>query len=262
MPSCFRALAALTLFASAMPSRSDESPGLDVSWTVDGAITGSALTAWGISELSKGSLAPTSCRWCSAGGLDSTVRDAVTWSNTRTAATLSDVLLFAVPVGVVAYDVLAARGSGSIQEPGKDVLVITEALAIAGVLTQTAKYAFARVRPYAYFGHSDTARDDHLSFWSGHTVVAFSAAAAGGTVARMRGYAGWPWVYAAAFTGAALTGYSRMAADRHWLTDVLASAAVGTGTGILVPWCHRLRPSTVNLRFVPTPGGLAVAGEF
>lgn len=260
--SRFRWLVAVTLLASATPSRSDEPRPLDVSWTLDGAVTGAALAAWGVSELAKGSLAPASCRWCSADGLDIRARNAVAWSNKKTAASLSDALQLAVPVGVAAYDVLAARGAGSLDEPAKDVLVIAEAVAFAGVLTETAKYTFARVRPYAYFGHGDTARDDHLSFWSGHTVVAFSAAAAGGTVAQLRGYQGWPWVYAAGFTGAAFTGYFRMAADKHWLTDVLASAAVGTATGILVPWLHRARPRAVTLRLLPAPGGVAVGGEF
>ena len=118
------------------------------------------------------------------------------------------------------------------------------------------------MRPYAYYSAADVSRDDHLSFWSGHTVVAFSAVAAGGTVARLRGYDGWPWVYAVGFTGAALTGYFRMASDNHWFTDVLASAAVGTGVGIAVPWLHRSCSTTVNYRVLPTFGGLAVAGTF
>jgi membrane-associated phospholipid phosphatase len=92
--------------------------------------------------------------------------------------------------------------------------------------------------------------------------VAFSAAAAGGTVARLRGYQSWPWVCAVGFTGATLTGYFRMAADKHWLTDVLASAAVGTGVGMLVPWLHGGGPVAASLRLLPAPGGLAVAGEF
>ena len=72
----------------------------------------------------------------------------------------------------------------------------------------------------------------------------------------------WAWLYAAGFTGAALTGYFRMAGDEHWLTDVLASAAVGTGIGILVPWLHRKGPAATTYRVLPAPGGLAIAGEF
>ncbi len=78
----------------------------------------------------------------------------------------------------------------------------------------------------------------------------------------MRGYRDWEWVYATGFTAAAATGYFRMAADKHWLTDVLASAAVGTGTGILVPWLHRSGPAGISYRLLPAPSGLAVMGAF
>jgi len=252
----------LILLAWATSSRPETQSTLNVSWTVDGSITGGALLTWGASELAKGSLSPITCRWCSADELDRSVRNAVVWSNKGRAAAASDALQFAVPVGIAVYDLFAARSSGAIDESPKDVLVIAEAVAVAGVLTQTARYSFARVRPYAYYGHSDAGRDDHLSFWSGHTVVVFSAAAAGGTVGRIRGYAGWQWVYAVGFTGGAMTGYFRMASDNHWLTDVLASAAVGTGAGILVPWLHRAGPFGTSYQVLPAPGGLAVAGEF
>ncbi|HET9554449.1 MAG TPA: hypothetical protein VFP50_15910 [Anaeromyxobacteraceae bacterium] len=35
--------------------------------------------------------------------------------------------------------------------------------------------------------------------------------------------------------GAAATGWLRVAADRHWATDVLAGAAAGTTVGLVVP---------------------------
>ncbi len=257
-----RVIVAVAVLAWGLPSRPEVPRTLNVSWAVDGSITGTALVVLGISELAKGRLAPLACRWCGADGVDASVRDAVVWSNKSAAATTSDVLQLAVPVGIGAYDLLAARASGDINAAPGDVVIIAEAVAISGVITQGVKYSVARVRPYAYYGHSDTGRDDHLSFWSGHTVVAFSAAAAGGTVARMRGYGGWPWVYAAGFTGAALTGYFRMASDKHWLTDVLASAAAGTGIGILVPWLHRAGPGGTSYRALPAPGGLAVTGTF
>jgi membrane-associated phospholipid phosphatase len=255
-----RVIVALAALAWASPSRSEGPSALNVSWAADGSITAATLTVWGVSDLAKGTLAPPACRWCGVDGVDASVRNALVWSNKKTAATLSDALQFAVPVGIAGYDVLAT--SGDVSTASKDVLVVAEAVAISGVVTQGVKYASARIRPYAYFGHTDAARDDHVSFWSGHAVVAFSAAAAGGSVARMRGYAGWRWVYAAGFSGAALTGYFRMASDKHWLTDVLASGAVGTGIGVLVPWLHRSRPGRTSFRVLPAPSGIAIGGEF
>jgi len=255
----FRLAFPLALVLCPFLARAEEPSALGVSWSVDGPLTGAALTVWGASELAKGELVPPACRWCSSDGLDLRARDLFLWSNTRAAATASDLLQLGIPAGVVAYELLAAPDAAT---AAKDLLVVTEALSVAGVLTQGSRYAFARLRPYAYYGGRDAGRDDHLSFWSAHTVVAFSAAAAGGTVARLRGYQGWPFVYAAGFTGAALTGYFRMGADMHWLTDVLASAAVGTGVGLLVPWLHRTDPRSLGYRLWPVPGGLVLSGEF
>ena len=192
--SRLRVVVALAALTWGSPSRSEVPSALNVSWVVDGSITGAALAAWGVSELARGALTPPACRWCSTNGLDASVRNAVVWSNTRAAATASDILELGIPAGVAAYDLFAASDSAS---AARDVLVVAEAVAITGAITQGAKYTVARVRPYAFNSGRDSGPDDHLSFWSGHTVTAFSAAAAGGTVARLRHYEGWPWVYAA-----------------------------------------------------------------
>ena len=44
------------------------------------------------------------------------------------------------------------------------------------------------------------------------------------------------------------TGYLRLAADKHWLTDVLAGAAIGATVGILVPLLfHGRRAESVEV---------------
>jgi membrane-associated phospholipid phosphatase len=253
-------LAALLLIVLTGSGRADEgtaSPTVD--WTVDGAITGGMLALWGVSELASGTLSPPRCRWCGTPGLDADVRNALAWSNKGTAAFASNVLVLSVPAGIAMYGVLAARAAGDVKTVPADLLLVGEAVAISGVLTQAAKYATARQRPYAYFGTGYNGRDGHASFWSGHTSFAFSAAAAGGTVARLRGYAGWPWVYGVGFTAAAATGYLRVAADKHWLTDVLAAAVSGTAVGLAVPLLHRAVPR--RMRVVLVPGGIALAGD-
>jgi membrane-associated phospholipid phosphatase len=258
-----RSLAALALLAFAAPAGASEAgTSLKVDWVLDGVVTGATLAAWGISGLMSGTLAPRECRWCGTPGLDARVRNAVVWPNPTPAATTSDVLVVVLPLGVGAYDLLAARAAGNTGAAAEDLLVIAESVGVAGVLSQIVRFTTARQRPFAYYGGGTGARADHLSFWSGHSATVFSAAAAGGTVARLRGYEGWPWVYAAGFTGAAVTDYFRMAGDKHWLTDALAGAAVGIGVGILVPWLHRGGGGPQQVRVVPAPGGLAVAGYF
>jgi membrane-associated phospholipid phosphatase len=254
----FCSIALLLLLAGSSLRASEDA--LEASLAVDGSITAAAIVTWGTSELAKGVLVPPTCRWCGTDALDANVRNALLWSNTAAAATASDLLEFGVPIGVAGYDLLAATDATS---AAKDLLIVAEAVSLTGVVTQATRYAAARIRPYAYYGGRDAGRDDHLSFWSAHTVTAFSAAAAGGAVAQLRHYDGWPWVYAVGFGGAAFTGYFRMASDMHWLTDVLASAAVGTGVGLLVPWLHRAGgPTGRGLLLLPMPGGFIVQGGF
>lgn len=100
---------------------------------------------------------------------------------------------------------------------------------------------------------------------SGHASGTFAGAAAFGTVAMLRGYPGWPWLSAAGFTSATAISYLRMAADRHWLTDVVAGAALGTGIGIAVPLLlHRKarEPDGRSATIIVTPVPLGVAGTF
>ena len=258
-----RLLATLALLALTPCALGDEPPRpLEVNWVLDGVVTGATLTAWGVSGLLDNTLAPRTCRWCGTLGVDARAREAVAWSNPGAATRTSDVLAVALPLGVGLYDLLAARAAGDIGLAGQDVLLIGESVGVASVISQVARFTTARQRPEAYYGGGSGGRADHLSFWSGHSATVFSAVAAGGTVARLRGYQGWPWVYAVGFTAAATTGYFRMAGDQHWLSDTLVGAAVGTGAGLLIPWLHRSGGGPADLRVVPLPGGLAVAGGF
>lgn len=65
---------------------------------------------------------------------------------------------------------------------------------------------------------------DNNSFPSGHTAIAFSSAT---TLYRRYGWqVGFP-----AYAVAALTGTARVAARKHHWYDVVAGAAIGTGSG-------------------------------
>jgi membrane-associated phospholipid phosphatase len=234
---------------------------LKVNWVVDGLITGTTLALWVLPEFFKSSLAPAEARWYDPPGVDVSARAVLVWPNPAPAATTSDILVAAVPLGLCLWDFLEANAAGGFRTVAEDLLVITEAMTVAGALTTVTRYTTARIRPYAYYGQPSGVPEDHLSFWSGHTTTAFSAAAAAGYVAQIRGYDSWPWVYAVGFTTAGAVSYFRVAGDRHWLTDVLVGAAVGTGVGFLVPWLHRSNPQ-LSLRVVPGSQGLAVAGRF
>ena len=103
--------------------------------------------------------------------------------------------------------------------------------------------------------------DGNLSFFSGHTSFAFSLAVASGTVASMRGYRAAPAVWGVGLGAAAVTGYLRIAADRHYATDVMTGALVGSALGFAVPYLLHRRgretrePPRLQFGVAPVAGG-------
>lgn len=126
----------------------------------------------------------------------------------------------------------------------------TEAVLIGLGTVGVGKAAFGRARPYVT---ADTnprdfkllrglREEDYRSFPSGHTVMAFAAAAAvTGETARWWPRA-MPYIGTAMYGGASLAGVSRMYNNKHWASDVLVGAAVGTFVGQKVVRYHRTRP--------------------
>jgi membrane-associated phospholipid phosphatase len=95
--------------------------------------------------------------------------------------------------------------------------------------------------------------DAYVSFYSGHSSYAFSLAVAAGTVASLRQYPGAGWVWASGLIVASATGYFRIAADKHYLSDVLVAGAGASLVGFAIPYfLHhprhdlRLRPGVVT----------------
>ncbi len=126
----------------------------------------------------------------------------------------------------------------------------TEALVVAGLLTGGVKVLAGRQRPYLDVETPHSLRlfrglrggDAFKSFPSGHSASAFAAAAA--VVTETRKW--WPeaqWAIAPAmYGGAALVGVSRMYNNKHWASDVLAGAAIGTFAGRKVVRYHHTHP--------------------
>ena len=107
----------------------------------------------------------------------------------------------------------------------KNALYIGVSIGVGGVITQAMKYSINRPRPFvtypnihAYEGETD------LSFPSGHTSLAFSAA-----TALCLKYPKW-YVIVPSSLWACSVGYSRMNLGMHYPSDVLAGAIVGAGS--------------------------------
>ena len=108
-------------------------------------------------------------------------------------------------------------------------LLAAESFLAANTAGTLLKYTVGRARPYAEDGKRrftpfkfKTAR---TSFPSGHTVSAFSVA----SVFAAR--SGSLTVKVLAYSLASSVGLQRVYADKHWASDVLAGAAIGTAVG-------------------------------
>jgi membrane-associated phospholipid phosphatase len=201
------------------------------------------------------------CSWCdqegdrvTLNGVDRTVRDALRWDNRELAGGLSDILLtgsFLVPATFLAFS--------DAPHAWADAGLVLEATATTVVATHLTKKMVRRPRPYALRGDPPPGVDlasgySRQSFFSGHSSTTFALAVASGTIAyrRDRGNAGF--VLGSGLALAATTGYLRIAAERHYLTDVLVGAAVGSLAGYLVPRLHGVKdesPAPVSAGVAP-----------
>jgi membrane-associated phospholipid phosphatase len=146
----------------------------------------------------------------------------------------------------------------------------TEALLIGEVLGGVMKGVFGRGRPYLepedpnpddwqlMRGFEDN--DGYRSFPSGHALAAFAAGAAvTAEMSRWHPESRW-FVGTAMYGGAAMVGLSRMYENRHWASDVIIGAAVGTFAGNKVVRYHHSHPGNrldewlVNFSIVPQVG--------
>ena len=133
-----------------------------------------------------------------------------------------------------------------------------EALVIGQQLGWLLKGVVGRARPYVdvtdphdyqiFRGFREGT--DSRSFPSGHSITAFAAAAAVTSETKLW----WPksvWVIGPLmYGGAALVGWSRMFDNRHWATDVLTGAAIGTFAGLkVVHYHHVTNPDNAFDRF-------------
>lgn len=164
----------------------------------------------------------------------------------------------------------------------QQALISTEVIAITAGLQGIVSYAASRERPYGRECGGEVpadardceTRDRYFSFYSGHSSQTFAAAAVNcmhhAYVPLYGGGAGDGWACASMFTIAAGTAVLRVATDVHYLSDVLLGAALGTTTGLLVPWALHYRhgrhgaekgdggeSSDFQLTVVPSVGGLS-----
>lgn len=177
------------------------------------------------------------------------------------AALASDIIVALVQAGAPILELVDLGASRALVE---DLTVISESLMVEIVFQEAANFGLQRPRPRVYAGNPSAvnASEGYLSFYAGHVGTTVAVLSATSFTLRLRyGEQVWPWVV----TGLVGTSVAvlRVAAGKHFPTDVAAGALVGLATGIAVPWLHARTPD-LRVSVVPGPGdaGLGLAGAF
>lgn len=220
---------------------------------VDGLVIGGAALANVVPYAAAGSLV---LRRCPCNPADVGPFDRATIGHTSGLAnSASDVSVAAAVVLPVVGDWLAL---GTTPELLEDGLVMLESLLVNGALVSITKVIAQRPLPRMYAGQSPELQNNaggFRSFYSGHTSTAFAALSTAAVTLNLRYDQGiWPWIGVTALgTSVAL---ERVADGRHFYSDVIVGALVGTGVGITVPLLHRRRRETgESFWILPQDGG-------
>jgi membrane-associated phospholipid phosphatase len=166
---------------------------------------------------------------------------------------------------------------------GQSALIAVEAMAFGSMLQGISSAAFARERPYGRDCGTKVDADlpecttnvRYRSYFSGHTTLAFASAGVTCTNHAVHRLFGDPFADAvtcgATLATAGAVGTLRIVSQKHYVTDVLTGAAVGTATGLGIPWLLHYGPlASVNPKsdsglawtVVPLDNGLAIGGVF
>lgn len=159
------------------------------------------------------------------------------WADAGDWATASDITRDALVVAALGIPLLKKDGDGAVQAG--------LSMAVGGGTSYLLKEAFPETRPDG---------SDNKSFPSGHTTVSFAAAAS------LQNRYGWQ-IGLPAHAAAAFVGFARVEADKHHWYDVVAGAALGELTGLLITNKH-----DENVQVFPWAdhkgGGVAMAMRF
>ena len=156
---------------------------------------------------------------------------------------VSDAVLVTTVGASVITTVATARGPSA---PVTVALMFGETMLVGNGVSQLMKTAIRRVRPYVYNDNPDIPFEKKLtktarqSFPSGHAINAFASAVFLSTVfsklhptSPLR-----PWIWGGSLAAASTVGFLRYDAGKHFPTDVLAGAAIGSVLGWGIPKIH------------------------
>lgn len=224
---------------------------------------------------------PQQARWRGPVLFDASARGVLRLGSAKsrgTAATLSDALVYATLVhNVWVDDIVVVAGGDHNPDVAWQLLVIdAEAHALSLLVTSATKHLVARERPCrdrcdggSQYSPDSAEPATHVSFYSGHASLTSTSAGLvcahhehlplyGGGVADLAACLG-------SISVAMSTAALRVAADKHWVSDVLVGQmtglAIGYGLPTLLFYRDPQRPASLAprgrshspLRWVPLP---------
>jgi membrane-associated phospholipid phosphatase len=195
-----------------------------------------------------------------AGGLaylaDQSLRDAVRGSGAQGSTPLDAIAAYGNPAGSPGVLALSAALYGGGLLAKRPVVAAAglrglESIAVSGLVTAAIKGMAGRKRPEispddpASFAWLRGQREggDYQAMPSGHATAAFAFATAVHLEVRRRAPRHARWVGVLAYGTAAATAYGRMHDDRHWFSDVVVGAGIGSVTAAAIHRWHATRPA-------------------
>ena len=238
------------------PDRLEFNSQIDIPWLSAGVLGSLGLV------LFEKDLAPEDCRWCEPPAFDREIQEKLRWENPDRAHLLSHITGYGlIPLSALTVSSLSQRSNASATLWMNAVLML-EAATTAEILAKSVQFLTGRRRPSSYFQNprSPTA-EDHTSFFSGHTSVAFAMAVAAGTQAEITEQTLKNWTWGLGLTLATATAYFRIASDHHYFSDTVVAAGVGSLVGFMTPHLRMKFQSSfyreAQVQLSPLPQGLA-----
>lgn len=143
-------------------------------------------------------------------------------------------------------------------------VIVGSTVLLTSAITTAGKIVIGRARPYTGLGRHTfkpfEAKEDFMSFPSGHTTAAFALSAS--LAMRIRN----PWASVVLYGLSVAAATSRMYTRDHWFSDVVFSAAYTTAVAHSVVMCFENEGSKGDeensLQIVPTGNGVSVVWLF
>lgn len=132
----------------------------------------------------------------------------------------------------------------SFKENNSLYIIYLENLLSTFALTSLVKTTFKRARPFNFFKNDfeNSRKDDFYSFFSGHSSLAFSSAIFNCIIfSKLNAnseYKNLVWILS--LTNSSITAFLRVLAGKHFISDVIVGAIIGSSVAYLITEIHYL----------------------